>query len=63
MLLVPTGGGKNTVYKVLSCRLSALANQGQFKVHLHILNLKSIKFLANFMVTIIKQPTIGLMVF
>jgi dynein heavy chain len=43
MLVGPTGGGKTSVYKVLSGGMSALANQGQFKVHLHILNPKSIK--------------------
>jgi flagellar biosynthesis GTPase FlhF len=43
MLVGPTGGGKTSVYKVLSAGMSALANQGQAKVHLHILNPKSIK--------------------
>ncbi len=43
MLVGPTGGGKTSVYKVLSNGMSALANQGQSKVHLHILNPKSIK--------------------
>ena len=43
MLVGPTGGGKTSVYKVLSAGMSALANQGQAKVHLHVLNPKSIK--------------------
>jgi dynein heavy chain len=37
MLVGPTGGGKTSVYKVLSAGMSALANQGQAKVHLHVL--------------------------
>lgn len=43
MLVGPTGGGKTSVYKVLSAGMSAIANQGQAKVHLHVLNPKSIK--------------------
>lgn len=43
MLVGPTGGGKTSVYKVLSKGMSDLANQGQAKVHLHVLNPKSIK--------------------
>ena len=43
MLVGPTGGGKTSVYKVLSSGMSALANQGQAKVHLQVLNPKSIK--------------------
>ena len=43
MLVGPTGGGKTSVYNVLARAMSALAGQGQFKVHLHVLNPKSIK--------------------
>jgi dynein heavy chain len=43
MLVGPTGGGKTSVYRVLSSGMTALANHGQSKVNLHILNPKSIK--------------------
>ncbi len=43
MLVGPTGGGKTSVYKVLSKGLSALYKEGYYKVHLHVLNPKSIK--------------------
>ena len=43
MLVGPTGGGKTSVYKVLSTSMTSLANKGQHKVNLHILNPKSIK--------------------
>lgn len=43
MLVGPTGGGKTSVYKTLAAGMSALAGKGQFKVHLHIINPKSIK--------------------
>eukprot|EP00919_Chromeraceae_sp_WS-2016_P022118 GHVR01052605.1.p1 GENE.GHVR01052605.1~~GHVR01052605.1.p1 ORF type:complete len:211 (+),score=-4.19 GHVR01052605.1:6907-7539(+) len=43
MLVGPTGGGKTSVYKVLEKGMTNLAKQGQFKVHTHILNPKSIK--------------------
>lgn len=43
MLVGPTGGGKTSVYNVLAKGMSALAGKGQNKVHLHVLNPKSIK--------------------
>lgn len=46
MLVGPTGGGKTSVYKVLSSAMSSLGKdtkQPNFKVHLHVLNPKSIK--------------------
>ena len=43
MLVGPTGGGKTSVYKVLSSSMTSLAGKGQHKVHLHVLNPKSIK--------------------
>ena len=43
MLVGPTGGGKTSIYKTLSAGMTSLAKEGQFKVHLHILNPKSIK--------------------
>jgi len=43
MLVGPTGGGKTSVYKTLSSAMTSLSKEGQFKVHLHILNPKSIK--------------------
>jgi dynein heavy chain len=43
MLVGPTGGGKTSVYKTLASGMTSLAKEGQFKVHLHILNPKSIK--------------------
>ena len=43
MLVGPTGGGKTSVYKVLSIALSSLSKEGFYKVHLHVLNPKSIK--------------------
>lgn len=43
MLVGPTGGGKTSVYKTLAGGMSNLAKEGYFKVHLHILNPKSIK--------------------
>ena len=43
MLVGPTGGGKTSVYKVLGNGLTALAKEGFYKVHNHILNPKSIK--------------------
>lgn len=46
MLVGPTGGGKTSVYKTLSTGLTNLAKNkdpGFSKVHLHILNPKSIK--------------------
>ena len=45
MLVGPTGGGKTSVYRALSGGISGLAKDkdGFFKVHLHILNPKSIK--------------------
>ena len=43
MLVGPTGGGKTQTEKVLSAAMTALERKGQAKVHLHILNPKSIK--------------------
>lgn len=43
MLVGPTGGGKTSVYKMLSQAMTSLAKEGQAKVHLHCLNPKSIK--------------------
>ena len=46
MLVGPTGGGKTSVYKTLSSGLTLLSkdkDSGFSKVHLHILNPKSIK--------------------
>ena len=46
MIVGPTGGGKTSVYKVLSSAMTSLGKdtkQPNFKVHLHILNPKSIK--------------------
>ena len=43
MLVGPTGGGKTSVYKTLAGGMTALAGKGQFKVHLHVINPKSIK--------------------
>jgi dynein heavy chain len=43
MLVGPTGGGKTSVYKTLAGGMTSLAKEGQFKVHTHILNPKSIK--------------------
>jgi dynein heavy chain, axonemal len=43
MLVGPTGGGKTSVYRTLSAAMTSLAKEGQFKVHLHVLNPKSIK--------------------
>lgn len=43
MLVGPTGGGKTSVYKTLAGAMTNLAKEGYSKVHLHILNPKSIK--------------------
>lgn len=43
MLVGPTGGGKTQTEKVLSSAMTSLEKKGQAKVHLHILNPKSIK--------------------
>lgn len=43
MLVGPTGGGKTSVYKCLATSMTSLAGKGQNKVHLHIINPKSIK--------------------
>lgn len=43
MLVGPTGGGKTCTEKVLSSAMTSLEKKGQAKVHLHILNPKSIK--------------------
>lgn len=43
MLVGPTGGGKTQTERVLSASMTALERKGQAKVHLHILNPKSIK--------------------
>ena len=43
MLVGPTGGGKTSVYRSLSGGMTSLAKDGFQKVHLHILNPKSIK--------------------
>ena len=43
MLVGPTGGGKTSTEKVLSQAMTSLEKKGQAKVHLHILNPKSIK--------------------
>jgi len=42
MLVGPTGGGKTMNYKVLSKAMTALKNEGQSLVNIHILNPKSI---------------------
>jgi len=42
MIVGPTGGGKTMNYKVLSKSMTALKNQGQAFVNVHILNPKSI---------------------
>jgi len=43
MLVGPTGGGKTKCYEVLQKAMSDLWDRGQFKVHTHKLNPKSIK--------------------
>jgi len=43
MLVGPTGGGKTQTEKVLSSAMTSLEKKGQAKVHMHILNPKSIK--------------------
>ena len=43
MLVGPTGGGKTQSEKVLSGAMTSLERKGHAKVHLHILNPKSIK--------------------
>ena len=42
MIVGPTGGGKNSNYKTLQRALSALKEDGYYKVFTHILNPKSI---------------------
>lgn len=42
MLVGPTGGGKTKNYKILQAALSALSEDGFYKVHTHIMNPKSI---------------------
>lgn len=42
MLVGPTGGAKTSNYNVLAKALTALANNGYYKVHTHVLNPKSI---------------------
>lgn len=43
MLVGPTGGAKTTNYNILSKSLTALGeDKGFYRVHLHILNPKSI---------------------
>ena len=43
MLVGPTGGGKTCTEKVLGQAMTSLEKKGHAKVHLHILNPKSIK--------------------
>lgn len=43
MLVGPSGGGKTSTEKVLSSAMTSLEKKGQSRVHLHILNPKSIK--------------------
>ena len=43
MLVGPTGGGKTQSEKVLSSAMTSLEKKGHAKVHLHILNPKSIR--------------------
>jgi dynein heavy chain len=43
MLVGPTGGGKTCNYTVLSKGLTALQNEGFYKVLLHCMNPKSIQ--------------------
>jgi dynein heavy chain, axonemal len=42
MIVGPTGGGKTKNYEILAKSMTALANEGQAKVNVHILNPKSI---------------------
>ncbi len=43
MLVGPTGGGKTNNYVILQHALTALLNEGFYRVHTHKLNPKSIK--------------------
>ena len=42
MLVGPSGGGKTSIYKVLEKALTALKDDGYYKVETHILNPKAI---------------------